>query len=77
MAPVSTFPTCGGSSNDDGTDDTGAQRDDDRPLAVNDITVNEVSPYAVFEVSGAANQLATLSLVGGFVLMMVLDVVLG
>ena len=36
--------------------------DDDRVLTVSDVTVNEGSPYAVFEVSGSANQLASLSL---------------
>jgi hypothetical protein len=39
--------------------------DDDRTLTVNSITVNEASPFAVFTVSGAAGQLATLSLAGG------------
>jgi VCBS repeat-containing protein len=46
----------------DGTDDTAVVRDDDRGLTVNSITVNEASPYAVFEVTGAANQLAKLAL---------------
>jgi hypothetical protein len=35
--------------------------DDDRPLTVNDVTVNEASPYAIFTVSGAANQYVQLS----------------
>ncbi|MDO9150231.1 MAG: Ig-like domain-containing protein [Methylotenera sp.] len=39
--------------------------DDDRPLLVNNITVNEASPYAVFEVTGTAGQLVTLSLAQG------------
>ncbi len=39
--------------------------DDDRPLAVNNIVVNEGSPYAVFEVTGAPGQLATLDLPTG------------
>ncbi|MFI3157998.1 MAG: VCBS domain-containing protein, partial [Methylococcaceae bacterium] len=40
--------------------------DDDRPLAVNNITVNEASPYAVFEVTGVAGQtVASLALVDG------------
>jgi VCBS repeat-containing protein len=50
---------------DDGTDDTAAVRDDDRALAVNSIAVNEASPYAVFEVTGAVNQLAKLTLANG------------
>ena len=36
--------------------------DDDRVLTVSDVTVNEGSPYAVFMVTGAAGQKATLSL---------------
>lgn len=36
--------------------------DDDRPLTVNSIDVNENSPYAVFTVSGAAGQLVQLGL---------------
>jgi VCBS repeat-containing protein len=39
--------------------------DDDRPLLVNNITVNEASPYAVFEVTGTVGQLVTLSLAQG------------
>jgi VCBS repeat-containing protein len=50
---------------DDGTDDTTLVRDDDRALTVNSITVNEASPYAVFEVTGAVNQLAKLALANG------------
>jgi hypothetical protein len=46
----------------DGTDDSAAVRDDDRALTVNSVTVNEVSPYAVFEVTGVANQLTSLAL---------------
>ena len=38
--------------------------DDDRALSVSSVTVNEGSPYAVFTVSGAANQLASLALSG-------------
>ena len=45
--------------------DTSSTKDDDRPVTVNNITVNEGSPYAVFNVSGAANQLVELSLPGG------------
>jgi hypothetical protein len=43
-------------------DDAGIDLDDDRLLAVNSITVNEGSPYAVFTVSGAPGQLASLLL---------------
>ncbi|WP_143266705.1 VCBS domain-containing protein [Azospirillum oryzae] len=39
--------------------------DDDRPLTVNSISVNEASPYAVFTVSGNANQVVRLSLTDG------------
>ncbi|MFD0669065.1 tandem-95 repeat protein [Ramlibacter sp. MAHUQ-53] len=39
--------------------------DDDRAVTVNSITVNEASPYAVFEVGGAAGQVVTLSMVAG------------
>jgi hypothetical protein len=39
-----------------------AQLDDDRALSLQPVTVNEGSPYAVFTVSGAAGQLATLGL---------------
>ena len=52
--------------NSDGSEDLASTKDDDRPVTVNSITVNEGSPYAVFNVSGAANQLVELSLpVGG------------
>ncbi|MDO9268148.1 MAG: Ig-like domain-containing protein, partial [Methylobacter sp.] len=51
--------------NTTGATDNGATKDDDRPLAVNNITVNEASPYAVFEVSGATNQGVSLSLING------------
>ncbi len=36
--------------------------DDDPALAINNVTVNEGSPYTVFEVSGAVGQTASLSL---------------
>ncbi|WP_415884957.1 tandem-95 repeat protein [Neptuniibacter sp. QD37_6] len=39
--------------------------DDDREISVNSIEVNEGSPYAVFTVSGAANQYASLALSNG------------
>ncbi len=51
--------------NEDGTENTTAAKDDDRALTVNSITVNEGSPYAVFEVSGAAGQLTSLALANG------------
>jgi hypothetical protein len=38
---------------------------DDRPLAVNDVTVNEGSPYAVFTVTGATGQYVKLALAEG------------
>ncbi|MGE5524855.1 MAG: VCBS domain-containing protein [Rhodospirillaceae bacterium] len=55
---------------DDGTgvvygpngDPTGNTPDDDRPLSVNSITVNEASPYAVFTVTGNAGQKVKLGL---------------
>lgn len=43
----------------------GATLDDDRSLAVSSPTVNEASPYAVFEISGSAGQLAVLALANG------------
>ncbi|MBU3581991.1 hypothetical protein ICN19_08170, partial [Polynucleobacter sp. AP-Capit-er-40B-B4] len=39
--------------------------DDDRPLAVNSLTVNEGSPYAVFTVTGAAGQYVSLATANG------------
>jgi len=47
------------SDGDGGADEAGI-KDDDRPLVVSNVTVNEGSPYAVFEVTGAAGQKATL-----------------
>ncbi|MBU3600726.1 DUF4347 domain-containing protein, partial [Polynucleobacter sp. 30F-ANTBAC] len=41
---------------------TPAQLCDDRPLTVNNLTVNEGSPYAVFTVGGAAGQYVSLAL---------------
>ncbi|WP_310568222.1 VCBS domain-containing protein, partial [Hydrogenophaga sp.] len=52
-------------TNDAGANNASAVKDDDRALSVSDITVNEGSPYAVFTVSGAAGQLASLSLADG------------
>jgi hypothetical protein len=49
----------------DGTTDSAAVKGDDRLLTVTSTTVNEVSPYAVFEISGAAGQLTSLALAGG------------
>lgn len=45
-----------------GTNGLPPRLDDDRPLAVNSITVNEASPYAVFTVTGQPGQLVTLVL---------------
>lgn len=39
--------------------------DDDRPVSVDNIAVNEASPWAMFTVSGFANQVLSLSLVEG------------
>ena len=39
--------------------------DDDRPLTVSSVTVNEGSPYAVFTVTGASGQLLTLTATSG------------
>jgi VCBS repeat-containing protein len=39
--------------------------DDDRPLSVNNIAVNEASTHAVFTVSGTTGQVMTLALVAG------------
>ena len=47
--------------NPTGNPDPNAVLDDDRPVQVNSITVNEASPYAVFQVSAAAGQRVTLS----------------
>ena len=49
----------------DGTTNTTATKNDDRPLTIANVEVNEGAPYAVFVVSGAAGQLATLSLAAG------------
>ena len=48
--------------NDDGTPNTDAVKDDDRAVTVTSPIVNEGSPFAVFTVSGAADQLVKLSL---------------
>jgi VCBS repeat-containing protein len=42
-----------------------ALANDDRPLAVNSLTVNEGSPYAVFTVTGVTGQYTSLSLTSG------------
>lgn len=47
------------------TDTTPTHLDDDRPLLINSIRVNEGSTHAVFEVTGAAGQLASLTLANG------------
>jgi gliding motility-associated-like protein len=46
----------------DGTENLDALKDDDRLLTVNNISVNEKSPHAVFVVNGIANQFVKLSL---------------
>ncbi len=45
--------------------DTTTALNDDRPLTVNNVTVNEGSPYAVFTVGGASGQLVKLALADG------------
>jgi hypothetical protein len=50
---------------DDGTTDVSATKNDDRPLLVNSIRVNEGSPYAVFTVTGVEGQQVKLSLASG------------
>ncbi|MBV0881847.1 VCBS domain-containing protein [Noviherbaspirillum sp. L7-7A] len=55
----------GGSTTVFGPSDTTPQiglADDDRALAISDVTVSEASPYAVFTVSGTAGQVLNLSL---------------
>ncbi|MBU3600727.1 hypothetical protein ICN28_09370, partial [Polynucleobacter sp. 30F-ANTBAC] len=53
-------------ANTTGTPDTPtAPLDDDRPLAVSSVTVNEGSPYAVFTVTGTTGELTKLSLTSG------------
>jgi hypothetical protein len=49
----------------DGTVNPNAIKDDERSISVNDITVNEGSSHAVFEVSGFAGQLTSLELLLG------------
>ncbi|WKB55779.1 VCBS domain-containing protein [Eleftheria terrae] len=49
----------------DGTVDAAALRDDDRPLAVTNPTVNEASPYVLFTITGAADQRVQLATLAG------------
>ncbi|HEY9763093.1 MAG TPA: VCBS domain-containing protein, partial [Trichocoleus sp.] len=49
----------------DGTANGSFTKDDDRLITVSSPIVNEASPYAVFEVSGAPNQWARLGLTDG------------
>ncbi|MCT4682434.1 MAG: Ig domain-containing protein, partial [Roseicyclus sp.] len=49
----------------DGTEDSAAVKDDDRALSVEDVFVNEASPYAVFRVSAQGSQVFSLSLEDG------------
>ena len=44
--------------------DNSTPLDDDRPLSISNVTVNEASPYAVFTVTGAPDQLTSLALAG-------------
>ena len=48
--------------NNTGNVDPSAARDDDRSIQIDDILVNEASPYLVFNVQGVAGQGLTLSL---------------
>ena len=52
-------------ASDGDLNDAKIELDDDRPVSVNDVTVNEGSPNAVFLVTGAANQLVKLQLSTG------------
>jgi VCBS repeat-containing protein len=49
----------------DGIADGAVTKDDDRPLTVSSLTVNEASPYAIFEVGGVTNQWVKLGLTDG------------
>ncbi|QQE65799.1 hypothetical protein GFS31_24890 [Leptolyngbya sp. BL0902] len=49
----------------DGSANGSVTKDDDRPLTVSSPTVNEASPFIIFEVGGAANQWVQLALNGG------------
>ncbi len=51
--------------NNDGTPNDTAAKDDDRPLTVSSVTVNEGSPYAVVTVKGAPGQKVTLASADG------------
>jgi hypothetical protein len=48
--------------NKTGATDTVSTKDDDRPLTVNSLTINEGSPYAVFTVTGSPGQQVKLAL---------------
>jgi large repetitive protein len=57
-------------SNTTGTADTSGDgypdyKDDDRTISVNDLVVNEASPYAIFTVSGHSGQIIKMNLVDG------------
>jgi VCBS repeat-containing protein len=51
--------------NADGSENTAARKDDDRPISIADVTVNEASPYAVFRIEASGGQQFTLSLRDG------------
>jgi len=51
--------------NSDGSDNSTAQKDDDRPITIPDVNVNEASPYAVFRISASGGQAFGLSLKDG------------
>lgn len=53
-------------TNNTATPDTsGFTLDDDTPIDITDVAVNEASPYAVFDLTGNASQAFTLSLLNG------------
>lgn len=51
--------------NADGSDNPTAKKDDDRPITIAPVTVNEAAPYAVFRVEASGGQQFTLSLRDG------------
>ena len=50
---------------EDGTEDIGAAKDDDRTISINDLTVNEASDIAVFTITGNAGQTVLLDYIAG------------
>ena len=60
-----TAPIDQNTRNNAGVNDPAVIKDDDRPLTVNDIRVNEGSPFAVFTVTGKEGQQVKLNLSNG------------